>query len=375
MKKLQSALSAILVTGMVMSSTVHAAPYNGWKAQGKSNYYYVNGIKVKGLYAVKNRYYYFGANGLLKKGTQKVKGVTYYLNDKGVMQMRKAGGVYYNAQNQPIDPMDGYEYETIEKAKAIVKKITTKKMSKSEKLLKCFRWVQHFHYKTPRKFSFKKGWTAIYADDHFNGGDGDCHSDACAFAYLAYALGYKNVYVASDSKNPKLEVHSFAEINGKVYDTLFAEVKGFKKNYGVSYKTYVDGKATAQKIPYATMKAVKTKKKIKTDHKYFNKKDKKLYLANGKAATGVNAFKNTFYVFDDQGNYNDALTKKLREAAKYKASIESLKALLGDPISTTYAPSCLGSGQDGLWKYKNFTVATYKADAGQEIYMGVNANK
>ena len=87
-------------------------------------------------------------------------------------------------------------------------------------------------------------------------------------------------------KNPKLEVHSFAEINGKVYDTLFAESKSFKKNYGVSYKTYVDGKATAQKIPYATMKAVKTKKKIKTDHKYFNKKDKKLYLANGKVPRG-----------------------------------------------------------------------------------------
>ena len=71
MKKLQSALSAILVTGTVMSSTVHAAPYNGWKAQGKSSYYYVNGIKVKGLYAVKNRYYYFGANGLLKRVLKK----------------------------------------------------------------------------------------------------------------------------------------------------------------------------------------------------------------------------------------------------------------------------------------------------------------
>ena len=63
---------------------------------------------------------------------------------KGLRKCVKTDGVYYNAQNLPIDPMDGYEYETIEKAKAIVKKITTKKMSKSQKLLKCFKWVQHF---------------------------------------------------------------------------------------------------------------------------------------------------------------------------------------------------------------------------------------
>ncbi|HAN57700.1 MAG: hypothetical protein PUF83_07480 [Intestinibaculum porci] len=374
MKKLRGILSAVLVIGMISTTNVHAAGSSGWQKEGKHTYYYVEGMKVKGLYAVKNRYYYFGKDGFMKTGKQKVKGTTYYLNDQGVMQMRKTDGVYYNSHNQPIDPMDGYEYETIEKAKAIVKKITTKKMSRSQKLLKCFKWVQHFNYKKPRKFSYKKGWTAVYANDHFNGGDGDCHSDASAFAYLAYVLGYKHVYVCSDDdKLVHGNAHSFAEVEGKVYDTLFAEAKSFKKNYGVSYKVYIDGKRCQQKVPYATMKAIKTKKKLKAKrHTYWNSKDQKLYLANGKAATGINAYKNTFYVFDDQGNYNDALTKQLRKVAKYKAPINSLKALLGDPISTSYAPSCLGTGQDGLWTYKNFTVATYKDEAGQEFYMGVN---
>lgn len=374
MKKLRGILSAVLVIGMISTTNVHAAGSSGWQKEGKHTYYYVEGMKVKGLYAVKNRYYYFGKDGLLKTGKQKVKKTTYYLDDKGVMQMRKTDGVYYNSHNQPIDPMDGYEYETIEKAKAIVKKITTKKMSRSQKLLKCFKWVQHFNYKKPRKFSYKKGWTAVYANDHFNGGDGDCHSDASAFAYLAYVLGYKHVYVCSDDdKLVHGNAHSFAEVEGKVYDTLFAEAKSFKKNYGVSYKVYIDGKRCQQKVPYATMKAVKKKKKIKTNHTYFNKKDQKLYLANGKAATGINVYQDNFYVFDDFGNYNEALTKKLREAAKYKTSIDSLKALIGDPISTSYAPSCLGPGQDGLWKYKHFTVATYKDETGNEIYMGVHS--
>lgn len=369
MNKGKSILSAMLVAGMMMSSTVYAAPYNGWKNKS----YYVNGMKVKGLYAVKDHYYYFGTNGVMKTGKQKIKGNTYFLDDQGIMQMRKKRGVYYNSHNQPIDPLDGYEYETIEKAKAIANKITTKKMRKSEKLLKCFKWVQHFHYKTTHVFNFHKGWTAIYTNDHFNGGDGDCHSDACAFAYLAYVIGYKNVYVCCASKNPRGKAHSFVEINGKAYDTLFAEVNGMRKNYAVPYKVYFAPKKTAQKIPYATMKAVKTKKKIKINHTYFNKKDKKLYLANGKAATGINVYQDNFYVFDDLGNYNEALTKKLREAAKYKTSIDSLKALIGDPISTSYAPSCLGPGQDGLWKYKHFTVATYKDETGNEIYMGVHS--
>lgn len=370
MNKGKSILSAVLVTGLMMSSTVSAATSNGWK----NDCYYVNGMKVKGLYAIKDHYYYFDHNGIKKTGKQKVKGVTYYLNDAGIMQMRKAGGVYYNSHNQPIDPLDGYEYETIEKARVIVNKMTTKKMSKSQKLLKCFKWVQHFHYKTTHVFNFNKGWTAMYANDHFNGGDGDCHSDACAFAYMAYVIGYKNVYVCCASKNPRGKAHSFVEINGKAYDTLFAEVNGMGKNYAVPYKVYFAPKKTAQKIPYATMKAVKTKKKFKTNHTYFNKKDKKLYLANGKLATGINAYKNTFYVFDDQGNFNASLTKKLQAAAQYKAPIESLKALLGEPLSTSYSPSCLGTGEDGLWKYKNFVVATYK-DVSGEVYMGVNSNK
>lgn len=148
MNKGKSILSAMLVAGMMMSSTVYAAPYNGWKNKS----YYVNGMKVKGLYAVKDHYYYFGTNGVMKTGKQKIKGNTYFLDDQGIMQMRKKRGVYYNSHNQPIDPLDGYEYETIEKAKAIANKITTKKMRKSEKLLKCFKWVQHFHYKTTHVF-------------------------------------------------------------------------------------------------------------------------------------------------------------------------------------------------------------------------------
>ena len=37
-----------------------------------------------------------------------------------------------------------------------------------------------------------------------------------------------------------------------------------------------------------------------------------------------------------------------------------LVAALGAPSSTAYAPSCLGSGEDGEWFYDGFTVYTYR---------------
>lgn len=41
-------------------------------------------------------------------------------------------------------------------------------------------------------------------------------------------------------------------------------------------------------------------------------------------------------------------------------SVEELIAAIGEPVSTDYAPSCLGSGEDGELIYDGFTVYTYR---------------
>lgn len=41
-------------------------------------------------------------------------------------------------------------------------------------------------------------------------------------------------------------------------------------------------------------------------------------------------------------------------------SVEELYALIGEPESSDYAPSCLGDGEDGNLYYDGFTVYTYK---------------
>lgn len=236
-------------------------PFTGWKTSGSKKYYYVNDKKVTGLYKVGKKYYYFNKSGVMQKETTKVGNTTYYLLSNGVLDVKKVGKkAYYNKNNQRIDYYDGYEYETILTAKKILNKITKKSDSKETKRLKAFKWVQAKTYQIKRAFTFQKGWMAIYANDHFKPNyKGDCHADGCAFAYLAYAIGYKNVKVVCDSKKGGNNNHCFTEIDGRVYDPLFATSYGFKTNYNVSYKTYRDGKAVSFKVPYATMKPVKKK--------------------------------------------------------------------------------------------------------------------
>ena len=50
-------------------------------------------------------------------------------------------------------------------------------------------------------------------------------------------------------------------------------------------------------------------------------------------------------------------------------TVEELIALIGEPQSSDYAPSCLnpGVGEDGNLYYEGFTVYTYKEDGVEEV--------
>ena len=47
-------------------------------------------------------------------------------------------------------------------------------------------------------------------------------------------------------------------------------------------------------------------------------------------------------------------------------TVEELIALIGEPMNSDYAPSCLGPGEDGRLYYEGFFVETYRED-GTEI--------
>lgn len=48
--------------------------------------------------------------------------------------------------------------------------------------------------------------------------------------------------------------------------------------------------------------------------------------------------------------------------------IEDLYAIIGQPQSSDYAPSCLGDGEDGMLIYDGFIVYTYREGDSEVVY-------
>ena len=123
--------------------------------------------------------------------------------------------------------------KTMIKARKIVNKITSKSDTKKQKLKKVFDYVKNVkynrHHRLPEEEK-KKGWEMVYANDIFDKGDGCCISQSCALAFLIHECGYKKVYICHDGD------HAWVELNGGVYDALFARVKNYDKYYNGSYK-------------------------------------------------------------------------------------------------------------------------------------------
>lgn len=218
----------------------------GWKTISGKKYYFnksgeagIVGAAVTGRKKIDKKWYFFSKKGVLQKKNVKENNVTYYINSSGNLEAYRKKSDYYKPNGKKMTAYEKSDYTTLQTARKIVSQITNDKMSKKEKLSTCFWWVSKKPYIQYRKFKPTKDWPAVYANDHFKRKGGDCHADGSAFAYLARALGYKNVYVCLDCDGRRAQGHCWTEINGKVYDPLFVTRKGGKKKYyGGSYKTY-----------------------------------------------------------------------------------------------------------------------------------------
>ncbi|MCD8015843.1 MAG: hypothetical protein LUG99_22335 [Lachnospiraceae bacterium] len=238
-------IDGVKVTGLktIDSKTYYFKPSNGamvtekWVTLKKGKAWFnKNGVRVTGIKKINKKYYYFSAKGILKTGTTKDGKNTYYADSKGVLYAWKIGSKYYKSNGKRMDSVDKKEFKTYLRAKSIAEDITTSKMSKAQKLKVCFNWVMSKNYAQMTDGINYPGWTADHANDHFLYGKGNCHADACALAYLAKAIGYDEVYACTDSTGTG--AHGWCEINGLVYDPLFAQAKSYSAYYGVSYSSY-----------------------------------------------------------------------------------------------------------------------------------------
>ena len=195
-----------------------------------------------------------------------------------------------------------------------------------------------------------------------------------------------------------------------------AAVTGSVKISGVWYIFGTDGKlktpkkTTVMKIGKKYYRTAKTGRAVPgwdTKKVYYYGKDgarvvngwtsdKKYYLgSSGKKLTGICVISETmtdefgleyqslkFYAFGKTGKKNASLTRKLQAAAVYEKDFTVLKALIGEPVSSSYSRGCYdgpqigkehpyAGGEDGKLIYKTFYVVTYKAPTGEEFFMNM----
>ena len=238
-----------------------AIPENGLKVEENQISFYEKGVRIKNHWKNwKGSRYYFGADGYAYTGSHKIGKKVYVFDEQGkLLKNRKNklvtvyGKKYYMA-TKAGNPKTGYfvyrnnlyyadskgrcyqkrsrekgKYYFTEKGYAkknidtslkiqalkTISRVTTSKMSKSQKLKACWDYLvdrKSFRYAGSDPNLKKKGWYKETALRMLETRSGNCYSFACAFAALAKELGYKNI---------KLLVgydHCWVTINGKHYD-------------------------------------------------------------------------------------------------------------------------------------------------------------
>ena len=207
--------------------------------KGLKYYKFANGRKAKkNFVTVRGKTYYFGKTGVMEKGWMKKGGEYYYFDrSSGVQKFNcKVDGIRIRKDGKAKKTdYNKKKIETMITAKNIMNKVTKPADSKSQKLKKVFDWVMldnyYRQYRTLASARAKgKGWEITFANDIFKKGYGCCVSEACAFAFLAHECGYSS-YICDDTS------HAWTEINGRVYDTLFAQAKSYSNYYNSSYQT------------------------------------------------------------------------------------------------------------------------------------------
>lgn len=335
---------ALIVAGAPLPSTSPHAAFADeankpvkvkWISKSSRIYCKVNGAKQRsGVCVIKGKSYLFDKKGVQKTGWQKIGKEYFYFKpatkSKAFMVKSKVvNGIKLNKEGRAVLTTESKdELNVLVKATRFVEQYTKPTWSQKKKLRVCFDVLKNkYSERSYRRFSPKKGWHRTYALDIFNKKSGDCDSFAAAFAYIANAIGCKNCKVVSSGG------HSWAEVNGAVYDPEWSKhcrTKVFAYPYSKSGRGGTPNYKRARK--YVVTIAPRTKafggKTLNSKNQsggalqlvskggaLYGKQDGKTlkeqwatkqnaryyFLTSGKAATGPAKIKGTWYVFGKNG--------------------------------------------------------------------------
>ncbi len=210
---------------------------------GGKKYNFNQGVYRSGLQKIDGKTYYFDSDGNIKKNgiVGSDKDGWYYADKNGVINMNYVDGIEYKGKkwivsNGKAKKVSTQSDKVLYSAAKEVAKVTKPEMSKEKKLKACFDYSQKNYIELRPRTPHYKGldWPIVYANDMFIRGAGNCFSYAAAFAYMAKAIGYEEVYLCNSGG------HGWAEIDGLVYDPEWGRHYKNHTYFGLDYETTKD---------------------------------------------------------------------------------------------------------------------------------------
>ena len=229
-------LTALLLMTCFASPSLAAKYKNEWVEKSDGYYYYYNakGKKLKdGKKKIGKKYYYFDSKGRQLVGWRKING-KYYRFGMGV------GKKGYMLKNQYVDRLWLDKKGRANVSSSLSKRtaevlcnytlwgdtITKPTWNGTQKLNAIAAAIKKFSYVADTVPGFGTGWDVTLAEDCYNRyASGyyhyECERYAIAFAYLAKAVGLKQVQIHIGGS-----LHGWVKISGNSYDPTRYAVKG-----------------------------------------------------------------------------------------------------------------------------------------------------
>lgn len=213
----------ILIAGFILlmpNPKAQAQRKRGWVQNTKGRIFYYDGAGRRARSKKKligRHFYYFDTNGRQHIGWIKIKDHYCYYN----LQRGKSG---YLVKNKTVNGIkideNGYAVDNLEKVRLLAEanriafSLTNFNMTQREKNMACFLYIKDkTNWRNLKGFRTEnKDWDIFYAEYALFKNTGDCYSGGCAFAYMAAAIGNKNVYAESSGG------HGWCTIDEMFYD-------------------------------------------------------------------------------------------------------------------------------------------------------------
>lgn len=276
------------------------------------------------------KYYYYQGGKKLEKAWKTIDGNRYYFKKGGAAAttITKINGAYYAFDKRGVlqrSAKSGQRIIKLKDEKGVSQQCLVNKNGKV-----VVGWSKDkTRYANAKGVLCAKTWKTIQGNRYYFAKNGKCVKGSSKIKGAYYVFNKKGVLQKAKKATKK---------------TMLVTVGG--KVYRVDKKGRAVASATGEWLKGKKMRFDKT----------------------GKLLTGIRYIGSQFYAANSKGVYQPKLTEQLNAVRSKGSKASDLRRLLGAPKEELYMPSCNFDGDDGLWAYPHFTVATERSAEVNALY-------